>query len=96
MIFYVLLFYVLLLLISVVFFFVKKLNTRPIQVALNFPKKRPKWFSFAGKVRISRFITQYECPECGFKSMDSSVHCPRCFTKGKERPLVANTMSFQG
>ncbi len=96
MIFYILLLYVLLLLISFVFFMVRKLNISPFQIAFATPQKKPFRLFFPRKVRISHFITLYECPECGYKSMEKSKVCPQCTIEGKEMPLVANTIPFQG
>lgn len=96
MIFYVLLIYILLLLFSLVFFFVKKFNISPYQIAFALPQKKSFRLFFSEKVRVSRFITFYECPECGYKSMEKSKDCPHCKMEGKEAPLVANTIPFRG
>jgi len=98
MIFYVLLLYILLLLFSLVFFSGRKFNISPLQIAFASSQKKSFSFFFPGKVRISHFITLYECPECGYKSTEKSKVCPHCKTegKGKETPLVANTIPFKG
>ncbi len=89
-----LLLYLLLVLFSVIFFLVKKFNTNPAHATLTqHPIKPFKSFSFA-KVKISRFITRYECPECGYLSMDLSNSCPHCKENGKITSLIANTMAF--
>ena len=97
MIFYAtLLFYALLLIISVILFLVRKFSTKPVQIALAFPLKNSFHLFSAGRVKISRFITQYECPDCGYKSMEPSKHCPHCKNDGKKIPLLVKTMPFQG
>jgi len=92
---YAILLYLLLLVFSMIFFLVKKFSVNPIQIALAMPQKRYVKFFLSGKVRISRFITQYECPECGYKSMKKSKRCPRCKVEGKETLMVANTMPLE-
>jgi len=97
MIFYgLLLFYVLLLIFSLLFFFVEKSDFNPFQIAFAIQQKKSFKFFFPGKVRISRYITLYECPECGYKSMEKSKNCPHCKIEGKETPLVAKTIPFKG
>lgn len=95
MMLYALLIYILLLLFSLVFFFVKKLNISPFQITFALPQKKSFMFFFPEKVRVYHFITLYECPECGYKSMEKSKVCPLCKVEGKEAPLVANTIPFR-
>ncbi len=94
--FHVLFLFILFLLFFLAFFFVRKFNISLFQIAfVTQPKKSFKFF-FPGKVRISRYITLYECQECGYKSMEKSKNCPHCKIEGKEIPLVAKTIPFNG
>jgi len=95
MIFYILLLYVLLLLFSLVLFIIRKFNISPFQIAFALPQKKSFRLFFPRKVRISHFITLYECPECGYKSMEKSKVCPHCKMEGRETPMAANTFPFQ-
>ena len=80
---FVVLLYVVLLIISLFFFLFKKFrfDSGPGQIAFALPQeKQVKLFTY-GKVRIFRYITQYECPKCGFKRMETDEFCPHCGEK---------------
>ncbi len=95
---YVILLYVVLLIVSLFFFLFKKFrfDSGPVQIAFALPQKKQVKLFTSGKVRISKYITQYECPKCGYKRMKTDELCPHCEEQGRKNPLVAKTLSFQG
>jgi len=80
---YVILLYTALLIASLLFFLFKKFRfaSGPDQIAFASPQKKQVNFFTSGKVRIFRYITQYECPKCGYKSMETVERCPQCDEK---------------
>ncbi len=96
MILYVLIFYVFMLVLSLLFFFIKRHRSFTVQNSFALSQKKPFQLFFFGKVKVSKYITLYECPECGHKSMEPSKNCPHCKANGKIVPLVAKTMPFHG
>ncbi len=80
---YIILLYVILLVVSLFFFLFKKFrfDGGTGQIAFALPQKKRVKFFTSGKVRIFRYITQYECPKCGYKSMEADEHCPHCEAK---------------
>jgi len=95
MILYILLLYILILLYSLAFFLVRKFNVSPFQIAFASQNNKSFKFFLPGKVRISRYLTLYECPECGYKSKEKSKICPHCKVEGGKTPLVAKTFPVQ-
>ncbi len=89
-----LLFYLLLVLVSAVFLWRKSAGTSHTPGAFAFPMKNFLLFG-PHKAKISRFVTHYECPECGYETEDHRVHCPRCRAEGKSVRLEAHTLIFQ-
>ncbi|GMT46398.1 MAG: hypothetical protein IEMM0006_2230 [bacterium] len=80
---YVILLYVVLLVVSLFFFLFKKFrfDTGTGQTAFALPQKKQVKLFTSGKVRIFRYITQYECPKCGYKSTETDGRCPHCDEK---------------
>ena len=80
---YVILLYVVLLIISLFFFLFKKVRfgTGPGEIAFALPQKKQVKLFTSGKVRIFRYITQYECPKCGYKRTETDGRCPHCDEK---------------
>lgn len=75
---YFVLLYVLFLIYSVIFFLTKKSGVNSREVTLSVPQKKPANIFSAGKVKISHFIIQYECPKCGYKSQTYQEKCSFC------------------
>ncbi|HFB61976.1 MAG TPA: hypothetical protein ENJ69_03230 [Bacteroidetes bacterium] len=89
-----LLFYLLLVIVSAVFFWWKR-SGHPHHVdSFVFPLKNPLAFG-QRKGKVSRFITHFECPECGFETEEHKVHCPRCKAEGKSVHMEARTFVLQ-
>jgi predicted RNA-binding Zn-ribbon protein involved in translation (DUF1610 family) len=98
MMLYVIFLSVILLIVALFFLLSKKFrfDSGLIQIVFASPQKKQVKLFTSGKVRIFRYITQYECPECGYKSMETAKHCPHCEEQGRKNPLIAKTLSFQG
>lgn len=95
MIFYgTLLFYFFLVIVSALFFWWKPSGTPQKDEAFAFPLKNFSVFGL-NKAKISRFVTHYECPECGFRSEEHLRQCPRCKAEGKRVQMEARTFVFQ-
>ncbi len=93
---YAILLYILFLLYAVIFFLVKKVRVDTLKLSLEVPQKTSFNIFSPEKVKISHLITQYECPKCGFKSMEPIKSCPHCHDNGDKVSLIAKTMSFVG
>jgi hypothetical protein len=93
---YALVSYLLLLILSVIYIFARKAALYPFQMAFSFPLKDLSRSLLGSKPKVSRFITQYECPVCGYRSMDQTTYCPHCLEEEKKTKLTAKTIPFQG
>ena len=89
-----LLFYLLLVVASAVFFWWKRSGKMHHVESFVFPLKNPLALG-PKKGKVSRFITRFECPECGFETEEPGAHCPRCKAKGKSVRMEARTLAFQ-
>ncbi len=84
--------YTLLLLVSVIYLGTKKSSREVLPVSFALPVDPPHFPLFSGKVKLSRYITRYKCPECGYSSHDHEKYCPRCLENGKHIAMNAFTL----
>ncbi len=85
--------YFILLLVSAVFLRSGKTGREQVPVSFAFPSDPPRFFFFTDKVKVSHYLTQYECPECGYRSYEHEKHCPRCLEKGNT--VTMKTLTLQ-
>ncbi len=95
MIFYgILLFYLLLVVASALVFWRRHSGAYYSEKVFVFPLKSSMIFRY-NKAKVSRFVTRYECPECGYEMGEHKAHCPRCKKEGKMVPMEARTLVLQ-
>ncbi len=95
MIFYgILLFYLLLVVASALFFWWRRSGAYFSEKAFVFPLKSSMIFWY-NKAKVSRFVTRYECPECGYETEEHTAYCPHCKAEGEPVRMEARTFLFQ-
>ncbi len=49
-----------------------------------------QWSKLGSRVRITHYLTVYQCPICQFETTDQKKYCPHCARQGKKEPLQVN------
>ncbi len=49
---------------------------------------------FGSRVRITHYLTVYQCPVCQFETTEQKKYCPHCAKQGKKETLQVNLKEY--